>query len=102
MSHSPLPELPLLRRQGQTRRLLILVAKGDHWGRIGALPLAGKGGGEWRGLAPVELALRAGLHRVQLHDIETGKSQGPVDTPRAIAVALGVAMDDVAKSWMSM
>jgi mRNA interferase RelE/StbE len=50
---------------------------------------------EWRGLAQAELARRAELHRVQLHDIETGKSRGSVDTLKAIAVALGVGMDDV-------
>jgi hypothetical protein len=28
---------------------------------------------EWRGLTQAELARRADMHRVQLHDIETGK-----------------------------
>ena len=51
---------------------------------------------EWRGLTQAELARRAELHRVQLHDIETGKSRGSVDTLKAIAVALDVGMDDVA------
>ncbi len=50
---------------------------------------------EWRGLTQAELARRADLHRVQLHDIETGKSRGSVDTLKAIAVALDVGMDDV-------
>jgi len=50
---------------------------------------------EWRGLTQAELARRAGLHRVQLHDIETGKSRGSVDTLKAVAVALEVGMDDV-------
>lgn len=50
---------------------------------------------EWRGLTQAELARRAGLHRVQLHDVETGKSRGSVDTLKAIAVALDVGMDDV-------
>ncbi len=50
---------------------------------------------EWRGLTQAELARRAGLHRVQVHDIETGKSRGSVDTLMAIADALGVALDDV-------
>jgi mRNA interferase RelE/StbE len=50
---------------------------------------------EWRGLAQAELARRADLHRVQLHDIETGKSRGSVETLKAIAVALDVGMDDV-------
>ncbi|MCE2738764.1 MAG: helix-turn-helix transcriptional regulator [Rhodobacter sp.] len=47
---------------------------------------------EWRGLTQAELARRADLHRVQLHDIETGKSRGSVDTLKAIAVALDVGM----------
>jgi len=50
---------------------------------------------EWRGLTQAELARLADLHRVQLHDIETGKSRGSVDTLKAIAVALDVGMDDV-------
>lgn len=50
---------------------------------------------EWRRLTQAELARRAGLHRVQLHDIETGKSRGSVDTLKAVAVALDVGMDDV-------
>lgn len=50
---------------------------------------------EWRGLTQTELARRADLHRVQLHDIESGKSRGLVDTLMAIAVALDVGMDDV-------
>ena len=51
---------------------------------------------EWRGLTQAELARRADLHRVQLHDIEAGKSRGSVETLKAIAVALDVGMDDVA------
>ncbi len=50
---------------------------------------------EWRGLTQAELARRADLHRVQLHDIETGKSRGSVDTLKAIAVAPNVGMDYV-------
>jgi mRNA interferase RelE/StbE len=50
---------------------------------------------EWRGLTQAELARRAELHRVQLHDIETGKSRGSVETLKAIAVALDVGMDEV-------
>ena len=50
---------------------------------------------EWRGFTQAELARRAGRHRVQLHDIETGKSRGSVDALKAIAVALNVGMDDV-------
>ena len=40
---------------------------------------------EWRGFTQAELARRAGLHRVQLHDIETRKSRGSVDMLKAIA-----------------
>ena len=50
---------------------------------------------EWRGLTSAELARRAGLHRVQVHDIETGKSAGSVQTLRRIAGALDVMLDDV-------
>ena len=51
---------------------------------------------EWRGLAQAELARRAGLHRVQVHDVETGKSRGSVATLKAIAAALNVSLDDIA------
>jgi len=51
---------------------------------------------EWRGVTQADLARRAGIHRVQLHDIETGKSRGSVDTLKAIAAALDVSLDDVA------
>ena len=50
---------------------------------------------EWRGLTSAELARRAGLHRVQVHDIETGKSAGSFQTLRRIAGALDVMLDDV-------
>ena len=39
---------------------------------------------------------RAGLHRVQVHDLESGKSRGSVDTLKAIAAALEVSLDDIA------
>lgn len=48
---------------------------------------------EWRGLAQAELARRAGLHRAQVHDIESGKRRGSVDTLKKIAAALGVSLD---------
>ena len=51
---------------------------------------------EWRGLTQAELARRADLHRVQLHDVESGKSRGSVETLKAIAVALDMPLDDVA------
>lgn len=49
----------------------------------------------WRGLTAAELARRAGLHRVQIHDIESGRRSGSVVTMRKIADALGVPLDDV-------
>ncbi|MGQ0564758.1 MAG: helix-turn-helix transcriptional regulator [Gemmobacter sp.] len=51
---------------------------------------------EWRGLTQAETARMAGVHRVQLHDIETGKKRGSVDTLKAIAAALSVPLDDIA------
>ena len=49
----------------------------------------------WRGLTAAELARRAGLNRVQIHDIETGKRGGSVATMKRIADALEVPLDDV-------
>ena len=51
---------------------------------------------EWRGLSGAELARRAGVNVVQLHDIETGKRRGSVDTLKKLAAALEVALDDIA------
>ena len=50
---------------------------------------------EWRGLTQTELARKAGLHRVQVHDIETGKRTGSVKTLKAIADALNLPLDDL-------
>ena len=50
---------------------------------------------EWRGITAAELARRASLHRVQVHDIETGKRSGSVATMKRIADALDVPLDDV-------
>ena len=50
---------------------------------------------EWRGLTIAELARRAGLHRVQVHDIESGKRRGSVDTLKKIADALNLPLDDI-------
>jgi mRNA interferase RelE/StbE len=50
---------------------------------------------EWRGLTAAELARRAGIHRVQLHDIESGKRVGSVETLRRLAEALDVPLDDL-------
>lgn len=51
---------------------------------------------EWRGLTAAELARRAGLHRVQIHDIETGKRKGSVTTLKKIALASGILLDNIA------
>ena len=51
---------------------------------------------EWRGRTQADVAREAGVHRVQLHDIETGKSRGSVDTLKAIAAALSVPLDVIA------
>lgn len=50
---------------------------------------------EWRGYTVSELARRAGLHRVQVHDIETGKRKGSVATLKKIADALNRTLDDL-------
>ena len=50
---------------------------------------------EWRGITAAELARRAELHRVQVHDIETGKRCGSVQTLKRIADALDVPLDDI-------
>jgi mRNA interferase RelE/StbE len=51
---------------------------------------------EQRGLSGAELARRAGVDVVQLHDIETGKRRGSVDTLKKIAAVLEVPLDDIA------
>lgn len=51
---------------------------------------------EWRGWSGAELARRAGLNRVQVHDIESGKRRGSVDTLKKIAEALRVPLDLIA------
>jgi mRNA interferase RelE/StbE len=50
---------------------------------------------EWRGISAAELARRASLHRVQVHDIENGRSAGSVQTMKRIAEALDVPLDDI-------
>lgn len=48
-----------------------------------------------RGLALGELAAAASLSQAYLSQIETGKRQGQAETLKRIAVALGVAVDDL-------
>jgi mRNA interferase RelE/StbE len=50
-----------------------------------------------RGLTQAELAEKAGVNRVTVAEIETGRKQGSVATLRALAGALGVALDDLAE-----
>jgi len=50
---------------------------------------------EYRGMTQEALAERAGISKAYLCQIETGKRIGAVKTLRAIAVALGVAVEDL-------
>ena len=49
-----------------------------------------------RGLTQAALADKAGVNRVTVAEIETGRKQGSVATLRALAQALGVSLDDLA------
>ena len=48
-----------------------------------------------RGLTQAGLAEGSGVNRVQIADIEAGRSKGSVETVRKLAVALGVTIDDL-------
>lgn len=48
-----------------------------------------------RGLTQAALAEKAGIHRVTVAEIETGRKQGSITTLRALAGALGVKLDDL-------
>jgi len=48
-----------------------------------------------RGLTQAALAEKAGVNRVTVAEIETGRKQGSVATLRALANALGVSLDDL-------
>ena len=50
---------------------------------------------ESRHLTQAELARASGVNRVQIVDIEAGRSTGSVHTLRKLADALGVAVDDI-------
>ena len=52
---------------------------------------------DWRGLTQAALAAKAGVNRVTVAEIETGRKQGSVATLRALATALNVALDDLAE-----
>lgn len=50
-----------------------------------------------RGLTQAMLAERAGVNRVTVAEIETGRKQGSVATLRALAGALDITMDDLSE-----
>jgi DNA-binding XRE family transcriptional regulator len=49
-----------------------------------------------RGMTQAALAEKAGVGRVLVAEIETGRKQGSVATLRALAQAIGVTLDDLA------
>ncbi len=49
----------------------------------------------YRGMTQLELAEKAGIARAYLAQLETGKKQGSVGSLKAIAVALGLDLDDI-------
>lgn len=49
-----------------------------------------------RALTQAALAKKAGVNRVTIAEIETGRKNGSVTTLRALADALGVKLDDLA------
>ena len=50
---------------------------------------------ELRGMTQAALAEKAGVGRVLVAEIETGRKQGSVATLRALAEAIGVTLDDL-------
>lgn len=50
---------------------------------------------ELRGLTQIELAEKAGVHRVTVSEVEIGRKQGSINTLNKLAVALNVAVDDL-------
>ncbi len=48
-----------------------------------------------RGMTQSEIARKAGVSRVTVAEIETGRKQGSVATLRALADALAVSLDDL-------
>ena len=49
-----------------------------------------------RGMTQAALAAKAGVGRVTIAEIETGRKQGSIATLRRLADALGVTLDDLA------
>ena len=50
---------------------------------------------EWRQLGQTDLARKSGVNRVQIADIEAGRSKGSIQTMKKLADALGVPLDDL-------
>lgn len=50
---------------------------------------------EGLGLSQAQLARMAGVHRVTVAEVETGRKRGSVATLAALAKALGLAIDDL-------
>lgn len=50
---------------------------------------------EWRGLTQGELAVKAGVSRVTIAELEIGRKAGSVKTLKAVADALGLTIDDL-------
>ena len=50
---------------------------------------------EYRNLTQAALARASGVNRVQIVEIEAGRSSGSVHTLRKLADVLGISMDDV-------
>lgn len=50
-----------------------------------------------RGMTQAALAEKAGVSRVTVAEIETGRKQGSVASLRALANALGISLDDLAE-----
>lgn len=50
---------------------------------------------EYRGLSQYKLASASGVNRIQIIDIEKGKSNGSIATMKKLAAALDVGLDDI-------
>lgn len=50
---------------------------------------------QWRGFSQSSLAKASGVNRVQISDIEAGRSKGSIDTYKKLADALRLTIDDI-------
>lgn len=57
---------------------------------------------ELRGLSKSELARRSSVHRIVIHDIESGKTKGSVTALAHLAVALGVDIEDLTSAALAL